>query len=177
VGVPAQEDPANQGVVDDGTPAPLADKTNFTDADIALTLANHNDVRKAVKVEAMVWNDLLARYAQAWANEIATNRNCDVKHRPNEGKWQRVYGENMYASSHKSPLEDGLKYWIDQKQHYTGAVISETMGEQIIGNYTQVVWADTKEVGCGKAECSNRLVVIVCNYNPPGNIIGEKPYE
>jgi PadR family transcriptional regulator len=45
----------------------------------------------------------------------------------------------------------------------------------VCGHYTQIVWSNTREVGCGVARDSNREVW-VCNYNPPGNWIGERPY-
>lgn len=38
------------------------------------------------------------------------------------------------------------------------------------GHFTQVVWKDTKKVGCGQwSECSGLGVYVVCNYDPPGN--------
>ncbi|MDH3976346.1 MAG: hypothetical protein OEV42_18935 [Deltaproteobacteria bacterium] len=43
------------------------------------------------------------------------------------------------------------------------------------GNYTQVIWKKTRPAGCAKALCSGSALV-VCNYDPPGNVVGEKPY-
>ena len=43
------------------------------------------------------------------------------------------------------------------------------------GHYTQIVWRDTRQVGCGVAQ-KNRREIWVCNYDPPGNIMGERPY-
>ena len=43
--------------------------------------------------------------------------------------------------------------------------------------------ADTVRIGCGKATCqdnapwgSGAWEIWVCNYDPPGNWVGEKPY-
>ncbi len=47
---------------------------------------------------------------------------------------------------------------------------------QICGHYTQVVWRDTTQIGCGKAVCSDNSQVWVCQYSPAGNYIGKKPY-
>ncbi len=46
---------------------------------------------------------------------------------------------------------------------------------KVCGHYTQIVWASTKEVGCGVARNAHREIW-VCDYNPPGNYIGKRPY-
>jgi pathogenesis-related protein 1 len=38
-----------------------------------------------------------------------------------------------------------------------------------------MVWKNTTEVGCAAIEC-NGMTLWVCNYNPPGNYRGQKPY-
>jgi hypothetical protein len=48
-------------------------------------------------------------------------------------------------------------------------------GAPMIGHYTQMVWKNTKEVGCGTASNDN-LVVLVCRYSPSGNQLGQSPY-
>ena len=37
---------------------------------------------------------------------------------------------------------------------------------------SQVVWKATTEVGCGFANCAGGALV-VCEYAPPGNVLGE----
>jgi pathogenesis-related protein 1 len=44
------------------------------------------------------------------------------------------------------------------------------------GHYTQMVWRSTTQVGMGQASCPGGALVIVAEYNPPGNYIGQKPY-
>ena len=50
------------------------------------------------------------------------------------------------------------------------------------GHFTQLVWADTKKVGCGMAtssvykENNSYYVWIVCRYDPWGNVYNENPY-
>ncbi len=53
------------------------------------------------------------------------------------------------------------------------------------GHYTQIVWRSTTHVGCGIQTCSTNSpfgpmfpdwTFVVCNYEPPGNLIGQSPY-
>ena len=48
------------------------------------------------------------------------------------------------------------------------------------GHDTQMVWKDTTAIGAGKATIQEGerkgWLVIVCNYDPPGNTAGKKPY-
>ncbi len=45
----------------------------------------------------------------------------------------------------------------------------------VCGHYTQIVWASPRAVGCAVASNGYRQVW-VCDYDPPGNIVGERPY-
>merc|ERR1712241_1096956 len=56
--------------------------------------------------------------------------------------------------------------------------VTDATGE--IGHYTQLVWADTHEVGCGfmtSVKSGNFENVLVCNYGPGGNFGGEPLYQ
>ncbi|MQL74780.1 hypothetical protein Taro_007146 [Colocasia esculenta] len=65
--------------------------------------------------------------------------------------------------------------WENEKQYYDYASNS-CIGEQVCRHYTQVVWADTKRVGCGHAKCDNGVDIVVCNYDPSGNVGIQWPY-
>ncbi|EMS67474.1 Pathogenesis-related protein PRB1-3 [Triticum urartu] len=48
---------------------------------------------------------------------------------------------------------------------------------KVCGHYTQVVWRKSTRIGCARVVCAgNRGVFITCNYNPPGNFNGERPF-
>ena len=93
-----------------------------------------------------------------------------MKHRrPND------YGENLYWSYNKSPdSKMVVDAWGSEIKDYDYAT-NTCNPNKVCGHYTQVVWRDTKEVGCGVAYCGKEQVW-VCNYSPPGNFVGQKPY-
>ena len=43
-------------------------------------------------------------------------------------------------------------------------------------HYTQMVWGKSTMVGFGLATTKDGKTVVVANYNPRGNVEGEKPY-
>ncbi|KAF8019719.1 hypothetical protein BT93_G0422 [Corymbia citriodora subsp. variegata] len=47
---------------------------------------------------------------------------------------------------------------------------------KICGHYTQVVWRNSVLLGCAKAKCATGGTLVTCNYDPPGNVIGQKSY-
>lgn len=65
--------------------------------------------------------------------------------------------------------------WGAEKADYNYAANSCADGE-MCGHYTQMVWKSSTEMGCGMAFCSDDSQVWVCNYRPPGNYAGRKPY-
>lgn len=49
------------------------------------------------------------------------------------------------------------------------------------GHYTQIVWADTTKIGCGKIRYTDSkgwiALYLVCNYGPTGNYINKPIYK
>ena len=60
-------------------------------------------------------------------------------------------------------------------QHGKFPEVSSTGKWQDVGHYTQLVWRDTREVGCAVARGTG-YDVLVCRYWPAGNWMGESPY-
>jgi uncharacterized protein YkwD len=142
-------------------------------------LAVHNRERAAVGVPALVWSDSLAASAKAWAEHLATTG--EFNHDVSLFSGPRPEGENLASFDASKGVQgvsaphDGQMLWVDEKSKYHG----ETMNANNVlefGHYTQMVWRDTKEVGCGIANDPVNGGILVCRYSPAGNVGGQNPY-
>jgi pathogenesis-related protein 1 len=128
--------------------------------------AAHNAVRARAGVAPLVWSDRLAAGAQAWANTLMARK--QFVHRPNG-----IDGENLFeiTGATASPSQV-VGYWAAESRNYD---YSSNGCRGVCGHYTQIVWRETKEVGCAVARGGGREIW-VCNYAPPGNRVGKRPY-
>jgi pathogenesis-related protein 1 len=133
---------------------------------ILLMLAAHNAVRATQFIRPLTWSDALAARAQDWANTLLARG--EFVHYP-----KSPYGENLFEidGATASP-EQVVEAWSAESRDYDYAT---NRCRKVCGHYTQVVWSSTTKVGCGVAR-SARREVWVCNYDPPGNYIGKRPY-
>jgi len=129
-------------------------------------LQAHNSIRSRLNLPPLVWSGKVAAVAQQWGESLLARN--EFVHRPNS-----VYGENLFAISggRASPTQV-VSEWASEARNYDYAS-NRCMG--VCGHYTQIVWHDTKELGCGLAR-SARREIWVCDYNPPGNWVGRRPY-
>jgi uncharacterized protein YkwD len=148
-------------------------------AEIQAWLDAHNTERaNAMPVPSpalapLTWSDTVAATAQAWADR------CQFVHNTGSG-----YGENLYAAggSRASTPAQIVTDWASEKSAYTYSTNTCATGQQC-GHYTQVVWRNTTSVGCGMKICSTNSPfgsgswqLVVCDYDPPGNFVGQRPY-
>jgi len=141
--------------------------------DAGKMLVLHNQVRADVGVGPLRWSEDLSHYAQQWADHLAATR-CGLQHRPRSGKWRQNFGENLFMGTiGYYGIADAVKEWAAEKRLYPGGPYQASW--RGVGHYTQIVWRETRRVGCATSACKGNLVV-VCNYDPPGNYIGEYPY-
>ena len=144
-----------------------------SDAQVALDF--HNKARKDVGISPLQWSSDLAKYAQAWADNLAKN-NCGFKHRPDSGEWKQVHGENIFKGSGAIYTALGASEgWYSEIKDYKHGPISD-INWPIAGHYTQMVWKNTTQVGIASSTCSNGAIIIVANYDPAGNYLGQKAY-
>ena len=118
----------------------------------------HNSARAQVRVGPMRWNNTVATYARRLVHSGGP------------------YGENIAWSSGDLSGTDAVRLWVAEKADYDYNSNSCAAGK-VCGHYTQVVWRNSVHLGCAKVRCNNnRGTFIVCNYDPRGNIIGQRPY-
>ena len=151
------------GLDDDGAFSELA----------AELLAAHNQVRAEAlptpspALASLSWDDELAAIAQDWA------AGCRFEHSNNS------LGENLALFSADAPGTSVVQGWASEASSYDYGSDS-CLG--VCGHYTQIVWRNTARVGCGVAQCDDVVggfgagFLWVCNYDPPGNYIGQRPY-
>ncbi|XP_016041372.1 peptidase inhibitor 16 isoform X2 [Erinaceus europaeus] len=128
----------------------------------------------AANMLQMTWDEDLAAFAKAYAQQCVWGHNSQRGRR----------GENLFAITDQGldvPL--AVEEWHHERKHYN---LSNTTCEpdQMCGHYTQVVWAKTERIGCGTHFCEKLkgvevtdIQLLVCNYEPPGNVKGQKPYQ
>jgi|AntRauTorckE5430_2_1112549.scaffolds.fasta_scaffold03454_1 uncharacterized protein YkwD len=143
--------------------------SNYTKEQAEEMVSRHNEYRKAVGVSDLKWSNEVATYAQNWANHLAEN-GCDLEHRSNN-----KYGENISWSYGRDPAPTQISDdWASEKKYWKGGKITMRNFSKV-GHYTQMIWFASTEIGCGQATCSDGSIIVVCNYNPPGNMIGQSP--
>ncbi|XP_031480780.1 pathogenesis-related protein PR-1 type-like [Nymphaea colorata] len=131
-------------------------------------LAAHNKARAQVGVGHMVWDANVAAYAQKYAKQRIGDCRLVHSHGP--------YGENLFLSSgHQNTAKDAVNWWVAEKRYYNHATNTCACGK-VCGHYTQVVWRKSVRLGCARVKCHNGAIFITCNYYPPGNVKGERPY-
>jgi pathogenesis-related protein 1 len=153
--------------------------------------AAHNAVRAEVDTSPplppMKWSATIAAYAQDWTDMLAMT--CDPQHRTTH-----QYGENLAAYFSNGPTvgstaQDAVDGWAGEVACWTYGVFGVTdqcnmscssqMFSDGCGHYTQIVWRDSVELGCGFSTCTKdglKTEIWICNYGPPGNVINFKPY-
>lgn len=130
----------------------------------AQMLDAHNAVRARTGVPPLQWSEQLANYAQQWADFLGTQPS--IFHRPNNG-----YGENIFWSSVPVSGQHAVESWASEGRYYDR---STNTCSAVCGHYTQLIWGNTRVVGCGVSRMRGEIVV--CNYYPPGNYRGIRPF-
>jgi pathogenesis-related protein 1 len=129
-------------------------------------LAAHNAVRARVGTAPLAWSDRLAARSQDWADMLLKRK--QFVHRP-----KSAFGENLFEITGAAASSvQVVNAWAAESRNYD---YSSNRCRGVCGHYTQIVWVETQEVGCAVARGAGREVW-VCNYDPPGNWVGKRPY-
>jgi len=129
-------------------------------------LLGHNREREMVCSPSLKWNTQIQATAQAYSER------CLFGQHSFNGMGENLFGGSLGGYS----VPNAVGSWSLEKNKWTCG----TRPTFQTGHYTQVVWNQTEEVGCGASEC--RFVIgegqfaqtwdmlwVVCNYNPGGN--------
>jgi pathogenesis-related protein 1 len=161
----------------DGGPSP--DGGNPADSPFAREMISaHNSVRISATptpnppLPILTWSTEAAQKAQEWADK------CQFAHNPSRGN----LGENIAAATPNHLTTMGVvQNWASESANYNYGTNTCT---STCGHYTQIVWRNTTQVGCATKVCDKnspfngftQWQIWVCNYSPPGNITGQRPY-
>ena len=158
-------------------------------------LAWQNCFREDGNANTLKWNSSLANRAQQWADYLAREENCVMRHPINNDAECNTYlngncnnassdGQNIASWSSSNPnqtnndsltiqgktysnaYELAVRGWFDECEAYKNNTSGDT------GHFSQLMWSDTTDVGCGVSECKNgdSKGLVVCNYSPAGNV-------
>jgi pathogenesis-related protein 1 len=168
----------------------------LSDAEVVAMLAAHNAVRRrvaqaeslrlggTVSIPDLTWDPAVAAVAQQWADSLINNNPPTGGHR--EDLQQLGLGENWYlgwssGTPDQSPNAAVESWAAEEKWYNYDENTCAAPPEKTCGHYTQLVWSSTQRLGAGRAvrttDDGRTYVIWVCNYAPPGNTRGQKPYS
>jgi hypothetical protein len=181
------QDAMNDAMVPAGGPPPPGFATDMVNAHNAVR-ANPSSVggspAPSPALPALSWSDTVAARAQAWADGCVYMHNTPELH-------SLGYGENIAAGSPPGSLTTArvvAGLWGSEAPFYDHATntcddANPANDGHTCGHYTQLVWRSTSVVGCWFRTCttgspfgSGSWDYWVCDYAPPGNYVGQKPY-
>ncbi len=124
-------------------------------------LSSHNRYRKIWKVPELKLSESLSKYSQMKADMILKpTGTCK-------------FGENMYFANTFRDLSRCVDHWMCEGSQFE----NNNWEERGMTHFSQCIWANTKLLGIGFSCCEKNKYVVICNYDPVGNISGENPYE
>jgi len=148
-----------------------------------IALQAHDQVRSGAMptpspaLPAMQWSNEVEAVAAQWA------AHCVYQHNAGRGN----LGENIAASSPGvwPTIAQVVQAWASEAVDYDYASNTCAPGpDKQCGHYTQIVWRNSTLLGCAYARCTQNSPFPgtptwdfwVCDYSPPGNWIGQRPY-
>jgi pathogenesis-related protein 1 len=152
--------------------------------DASDVLSAHNQWRAGLSLAPLRWSAELEASATRWAVQLAAT-DCKMAHRGWSDRPEPL-GENIFwaaplrvdgraIASFQATAGEVVDLWGAEVRDYDYASNRCAAGKRC-GHYTQLVWAATKEVGCGRGLCADGAQIWVCHYRPAGNVEGQRPY-
>ncbi|CRL08543.1 CLUMA_CG021366, isoform A [Clunio marinus] len=132
-------------------------------------LKHHNEYRKKHYAHELRLTKELMNDAQQWAEKLAAEDKFTYRQ-------NSQYGENLYClwSSDRDAwpnAKDVCKSWYEEVKQYIWNVEPKTSFKA--GQFSQLVWKSSRELGVGVGRTKSGKVIVVASYWPRGNIIGQ----
>ncbi|EDW11535.1 Golgi-associated plant pathogenesis-related protein 1 isoform X1 [Drosophila mojavensis] len=145
-------------------PGPLGQDTKANNEkflrDVIETTNKYRQMHGCPKLKV---NNELNKLAQEWANHLR-DKNI-MEHRP-----KPKYGENIFLSGGMDVTGDlPVDMWYREINAFN---FDKPDFTPTSGHFTQLIWKSCTDIGAGVARRADRTWV-VCNYHPPGNIVGQ----
>ncbi|OCK91252.1 PR-1-like protein [Cenococcum geophilum 1.58] len=128
-----------------------------------MVLFHHNIHRANHSADALTWNQTLADSAYALA------KFCEFRH--------DSVGQNLAGSAPNANVSGGLTdgWYNNEIENYNPyyGMDTPTGDLELYGHATQMIWKDSKTVGCATYDCRGAALGMwftVCNYFPAGNV-------
>lgn len=129
-------------------------------------LSRHNTYRAQHQVGNLVRNSAVETIAQDYSEYLAANGKFE--HSGNKFNGNSL-GENLYKSYGMAVSgTNAVDLWYNEVEIYDFNNQGFSSGT---GHFTQLVWKNSKNLGCGIA-CGQGCIV-TCNYYPAGNVRGQ----
>lgn len=130
-------------------------------------LRAHNAYRARHSSPALQWSPEAAKVARQWAQHLSSAGRLEHSRR-------KGMGENLaYKFGAELTAQETADMWYNEIRKYDFRNPGFAAGT---GHFTQMVWAGTTHMGCGRVE-KNGTTYVVANYTPPGNVLGRERFE
>ena len=138
----------------------------------------HNFYRSFHEADPLDRSSEIEKMAQKYSEYVISHADYNflTGHSENTYKGSKL-GENIYLGKKDEFIcGNAIDSWYLEKENYS----KNSKNYELAEHFTQVVWKDTKLLGCGLS-CNDDNCFVVCNYYPAGNVLNEydenvKPY-
>ncbi|NXP65293.1 PI16 inhibitor, partial [Chloropsis cyanopogon] len=148
---------------------------SLSDEEKKIILDEHNKYRSQVSPPAQ------AMMKMSWDTDLEVGAQAQAEHciwGQNGGQGRK----NLFATASTLDVKLAIEEWNGERKFYN-LTTSKCVPEQMCDNYTQLVWAQTTRIGCGKSFCekidgldTENVHLLVCSYYPPSDAKNKKPY-